>query len=197
MPKDDGGRCGRPRAGSLVEACLIYQRELKSRSLRLIRLSGGSVEDALDLVSDTYLRALTYPKDVGEITNLLGYVLRIMRHIWIDKQRRAQRMIMESLDAMQDDPTRQGEIPTVESDASRIERTERLRQVLNSVESSLTSEEKGLLRAILSGLEIEDVAAELNEDKYRTAARWYGLRAKVIRLARQRIDKSKGKGAGK
>jgi DNA-directed RNA polymerase specialized sigma24 family protein len=171
-----------------------YEGPLRKRALRLAGLAGGNTQDAGDYYQETAYRVLNYSTVFGEINNPLGYMLRVMRNVWIDQQVKANKVHMESLDAMQEDPARRGELPAVAAEVLRFAKNSEFLEELRTVRAAFTRDEKCLLAAVLGGQTLEEIAASSNEDLYRTRARWYKLRAKVKRLIRGRNAQTKKPG---
>lgn len=169
-----------------------YDEHKKSLYDRARRLSNGRLHDAEDLVQETFCRALTYPMNPHEIRNPRGYLLSVMRNVWITRWKKEQQDRMESLDAILNDPARQKEHPIVESEVPRIAKNAELLQRLKNIQAALSRDDKDLLAARLDGQTLEEIAASLNEDKFRTRARWYKLKAKLNRLIKGGNEKTKG-----
>ncbi|WP_157895617.1 RNA polymerase sigma factor [Mycolicibacterium vaccae] len=65
--------------------------------LRIAFRYTGNTYDAEVLIQETYLRAWTSFSSFESGTNVLAWMARIMRHIWIDMHRRATRRPQETL----------------------------------------------------------------------------------------------------
>lgn len=168
-----------------------YGEHKKSLNDRARRLSNGRFHDAEDLVQETFYRALIYPMNPEEIRNPRGYLLRVMRNTWISKWKRERTARTESLDAILDNPALH---PTVEPDVLRIAENNELLEQLSELRGALTHEEKSLLDARLGGQTLEEIAATLNVDEFRTRACWYKLKAKLSRLIKSRNAQTKRMG---
>lgn len=169
-----------------------YDEHKKSLDARARRLSNGRLHDAEDLVQETFCRALIYPMNPEEIRNPRGYLLSVMRNVWITKWTKEQQARMESLDAILSDPARQKEHPAVESEVPRIAKNNEMLEELKNIQAALSHDEKDLLAARLAGQTLEEIAVSLNEDECRTRYRWYKLNAKLKRLIKGRNAKTKG-----
>lgn len=169
-----------------------YEQHQKSLFNRARRLCNGRHHDAQDLVQETVCRALIYPMNPDKVRNPRGYLLSVMRNVWITKWKKERQALMESFDAILGDPTRQKELPAVESDTPRIAKNAELLEQLKDIQAALSQDDKELLTARLEGQTLEEIAAAKNEDLFRTRARWYKLQAKLKRLIKGRNAKTKG-----
>ncbi len=64
--------------------------ELKPRLERFACGLTGNKEDALDLLQDTFLRALTYREKFEDNTNLKAWVFTIMKNTFINENRKSK-----------------------------------------------------------------------------------------------------------
>jgi RNA polymerase sigma factor (sigma-70 family) len=159
----------------------LYQRLI----LRARRLTNDRLSDAEDLVQETVCRVLIYPSNPMEVRTPLGYLLRMMRNIWIDQWVKEKRENTDSLDDILSG-TRH---PTVESDVLRILENEELNDQMSSKLVGLTSREKLLLQLHLEGYKCKDIADTLNEDARITRSDLNAVRAKL----RYRLTKANAK----
>lgn len=171
-----------------------YDEHRKSLQDRGRRLCNGRHHDAEDLVQETFCRALIYPMNPEEIRNPRGYLLCVMRNLWVTKWKREKGALTESLDVILSNSARQKEHPTVEPEVLRIAKNKELLEQLKQLQGALSGDEKRLLAARLKGQTLEDIAAAADEDEFRTRARWYKLKAKLSRLVKSRIAPTKGTG---
>ncbi|MFN8254614.1 MAG: RNA polymerase sigma factor [Bacteroidales bacterium] len=77
---------------------LGYQNNLKGFAYSLV----SDRDDALDLVQETYLKALSYYHKLSDYSNLKVWIMTIMRNLFINKYRRAvkNRNIIEEKQAI-------------------------------------------------------------------------------------------------
>ena len=147
------------------KACVDFMQRLIACALKL---ANGRSYDAEDLVQGTVCRALSYAKDPQEVKSPLGYLLSIMRSIWINEWRKAHTADTESLDellsAKPDDRLHRQVEPAVEPEAERFLENEEYRAELKANMGRLTPREKQLLRLYLEGYNCKEIAAKLNED---------------------------------
>lgn len=168
---------------SILEVCI--PRLIPSA----LRLSNGRIYDAEDLVYETICHVLS--KNPKDIRNPLRYLFRSLRNTWIDTWKKENAANMESLEAIQDDPARQGELPTVEPEVLRIIKNEELLEELKSGQGPLNDDEKFLINSLLEGQTLEEIAAIVGEDECRTKMRWNALKVKL--RYRLRSGKAKAK----
>lgn len=173
------------------KAYIDYYRRLLGHARRLVK---GKTYEAEDLVQEACCRVLTYPKNPAEVINPFGYLKCVMHRVWIAKWKSEKTALMESLEAILSDPTRQKEHPTVEPEILRIAENEGLMEELRIKQGPLTKDEKFLLGSLLEGQTIEDIAATLGEDPCRTKTRWYALLAKLRHRIKNYNDGTKGSG---
>lgn len=189
MPDSDHGDGHDQYSDELGAAYEEHKPRLRRRALRL---ANGNAQEADDLLQDTFLRALSYPNEPGVIINLLAYLLRVMHNSWRDKFKKAQKVRMESLDAIQSDPARQGELPRVEPELPRLAKNEDLLKVLRPTLGPLTAAEKFLLTSFLEENTLEQIAVLVGEDPRLTKVRWNALMAKLRARIKSRSAKTKG-----
>ncbi len=164
-----------------VEACEEFMQRLIAYALTL---ANGRSYDADDLVQETVCRALTYSENPENIKNTLGYLLRMMRNIWITKWRTENKANTESLDELQSKKALKNH-PTVEPDVFRILENQEFTLKLETLPGPLTTREKELLGLYLKGHTCKEIADILNEDVRLTRYDLNAVKSKV----RQRIKK--------
>lgn len=149
------------------------------------RLANGRAYDAEDLVQETACRALIYSRNPEEIRSPAGYLLRMMRNIWVDKWARENTANTESLE----DLLANGRHPTVEPVVQRVLENEELRSRMDAKQGPLSPREKTLLALYMRGYKCKDIAEELNENVRLTRSDLNAVKAKV----RYRLTKAKAK----
>lgn len=173
-----------PHRDYWAEACMNFHRRLASYARSL---TNGRTYDAEDLVQETACRALLYSVNPAEIRNPLGYLLRMMRNVWMDKWARQQVADTATLDEVLNTSSH----PTAEPEAYRsLENKEFTAAVLLKT-AGLAPREKLLLRLYFEGYEPREIAEELGEDLNRVRYNLNAVRAKV----RYRLKAAK-KGVG-
>jgi RNA polymerase sigma factor (sigma-70 family) len=114
-----------------------------------------------DLVQETIVRCLSYAPKPQKIRNPLGYLIRTMRHAWLDDKHKVKA-------ASLDDPTSPEALATerltVEVDPLRSLENEELLKRLYERRGVLASREERLLELLLGGNTNEEIAQELGED---------------------------------
>lgn len=164
-----------------TKACEDFMQRLIAFAMKL---ANGRSYDADDLVQETVLHALNCSKDPGEVKNHLGYLLRIMRNIWITTWHKEGTAIKESLDEPQDTKVLKNQ-PTVAPEVFRILRNEELAEAMRVILGTLAPREKSLLKLYLQGYKCKEIAEIVNEDVRLTRSDLNAVRTKV----QQRIKK--------
>jgi RNA polymerase sigma factor (sigma-70 family) len=164
-----------------TKACEDFLQRLIAYALRL---ANGRSCDADDLVQETRLHALSCSKDPREVKNPLGYLLRIMRNIWITKWHKEGTAHTESLDELQNTMTLKNH-PTVAPEVFRILENEELVQAVRIMLGTLLPREKSLLKLYLEGYKCHEIARILEEDERLTRSDLNAVKTKV----RQRIKR--------
>jgi RNA polymerase sigma factor (sigma-70 family) len=175
MRREEGDRTNNQYALYWTKVCEDFMQRLIAYALRL---ANGRAYDAEDLVQETICRALVYSKNPEEIKNPLGYLLRIMRNIWITKWRKENTANMESLDTLQNTKTLKNH-PTVAPEVFRILENEELAESLRVLPGPLTTREKLLLGLYLKGYNCKEMGQILNEDARVTRSDLNAVRSKV------------------
>jgi RNA polymerase sigma factor (sigma-70 family) len=163
-----------------------FQQPLSARARRL---ANGRLYDAEDYMQETFCRALTYARDPEEISNPLGYLLRVMRHVWIDKWASEQTGITDSLEELLSGDRPRNAEPAMESDIQRILENEQLRAKMEVQQGPLNSREKLLLKLHLEGYKCKEIAKKLNEDVRLTRSDLNAVRTKIRYRLRNRLEK--------
>ena len=143
-----------------ANACQESMQRLHTYAMRL---ANGRSYDAEDLVQETICRALTYSKEPESIRNPLGYLLRMLRSIWITKWHKENTANMKSLDELQSESGLKN-YPAVEPDVFRILENEEFALKLKAIPGPLTAREKELLKLYLEAYSCKEMAELLNED---------------------------------
>lgn len=164
-----------------TKACEDFMQRLIAYAMRL---ANGRSYDADDLVQETVLHALNCSKDPGEVRNPLGYLLRMMRNIWITSWRKDGTAVTESWDEIQNTKALKNQ-PTVAPEVFRILKNEELAKSMRGILGTLGPREKSLLKLYLEGYKCNEIAEILNEDVRLTRSDLNAVRTKV----QQRIKK--------
>lgn len=161
MANDDGDHIRNHYRPYLEKTYKDFYQPLFSRARRL---ANGRLHDAEDLMQETFCRALIYPRNPEEISNPLGYLLRIMRNAWRDKWVKENAAVTDSLDELLNRDGPRAAEPAIESDIQRILENEELMAEMKVKQGPLTSREKLLLKLHLEGFKCKEIAARLSED---------------------------------
>jgi len=162
------------------------------------RLAPNNAYEAEDLAQETVCRALTYSKNPKEISNPFGYLLRVMRNVWIDKRVHEHRETTESLDELLNSDRARFSEPAIEPDILRILENEELMARMKVMKGPLTKREWLLLKLYLEGFSCEEIAAKLDEDVRLTRSDLNAVRTKVrYRLQNKFKAKTKGSSLGR
>lgn len=165
-----------------TKACEDFMQRLIAYALRL---ANGRSYDADDLVQETVLHALNCSKDPSEVKNPLGYLLRIMRNIWITGWHKEGAVKAESLDELQNTKALKNH-PTVAPEVFRILKNEELVKAMRVILRTLAPREKNLLKLYLEGYKCNEIADILAEDVRITRSDLNAVRTKVQqRIKRQ------------
>jgi RNA polymerase sigma factor (sigma-70 family) len=160
---------------------------LCSRARRL--LTNGNTEEAEDVVSEAYLRAIRYVKYPEAIVNLFGYLWMTATRVFIVKRRRENSLNMDSLEGLM----RAGRDPKVEPEVFRILESKEFEERMAAGQGPLSPREKQLLVLHLKGHSCDEIAAALGEDARLTRYDLNKVRVKV----RYRLKRAKGKSSGR
>jgi RNA polymerase sigma factor (sigma-70 family) len=165
MSKNDPSNSRDQYALYWIKVCEAFIQGLIAHALKL---ANGRRSDADDLVQETVCRILMYPKNPEKIRSPFGYLLAIMRNIWITRWRKQGTTKMESLDELlskeaQQKPHRNVE-PAIEPDVLRILENDEHKAELRAKQGPLTSREEFLLKSHLEGYTCKEIAGKLNED---------------------------------
>lgn len=170
------------------KACQEFMPRLIACALRL---ANGRIYDSEDLVQGTVLRALMYAKDPQETRSPFGYLLSIMRSLWITKWHKEDTAKTDSLDELLSKEAQQHQHssaePAVESDILQILENDELRAEIRAKQGPLTPRETLLLALYLEGYKCKEIADKLNEDVGRVRSDLNAMRTKV----RNRLIKGK------
>ena len=150
-------------------------------------LANGRTYDAEDLVQETACRALSCSKEPCEIMNPAGYLLRIMRNIWIDKWAGENSANMESLEKLLD----AGRHPAVEPVVEQSLESRELQDEMSVRGGPLTPRESLLLELHLRGYNCKEIAERLGENVRLTRSDLNAVKSKV----RYRLTKRRAKAA--
>lgn len=171
--KDNDGR--REQYRPFWEAvCVEFYLRLISKARRL---TNGKTHDAEDLAQETVFRVLHYSPNPDKIKNHLNYILRAMRHAWMDKWRHDQAAKTDSFEELEE--TKRLNHPAVEPDVLRILENKELLKLLKDNHGPLTNREMFLLTKHLEGYDCAEIAAMLGEDERIVRADLNAVRAKV------------------
>lgn len=179
MNREEGDHANNQYALYWTQVCEDFMQRLTAYALRLVN---GRTYDADDLVQETIYRALLYSKNPQEIKNPLGYLLHIMRNIWITKWHKENSANMDSLEALQNTKAWKNH-PTVAPDVLRTLESEELAKLLRVLLKPLTAREKRLLKLYFKGYSCKEAAEILKEDVRLTRSDLNAVKSKV----RQRI----------
>jgi len=128
---------------------LGYQKNLKGFAYSLV----SDRDEALDLVQETYLKALSYHHKLSDYSNLRVWIMTIMKNIFINKYRRTvkARNIMDEKQAIMTDSDKG--FDTVDSYYTQNE--------LNKVVNKLKNEIKEPFVMYVDGFKYAEIAEEL------------------------------------
>jgi RNA polymerase sigma factor (sigma-70 family) len=143
-----------------------------------MRLANGRSYDADDLVQETVLHALNCSKDPTEVKKPVGYLLRIMRNIWITKWHDEHTANTESLDELQDLKATKNH-PTEDPLVFRILENQEFAEAMRVILISLNPREKSLLKLYLQGYKCDEIAQIMIEDVRVTRSDLNAVRTKV------------------
>jgi RNA polymerase sigma factor (sigma-70 family) len=173
-----------------VQVCEAFIQRLRVYALRL---ANGRLSDAEDLMQETVCRILMHPQNPVKVRNPSGYLLCIMRNIWITKWRKEGAAKLESLDELLSKATEENQhrsvAPAVEPDTLRILENNELKAKLRAMQGLLKPREKRLLSLYLDGYKHDEIAAVLGEDVRVIRSDLNAVRAKVsqrLRTAKKR-----------
>jgi RNA polymerase sigma factor (sigma-70 family) len=165
MTEDDSTNNRNPHLSFWEKICVDLKDTLKTKALRL---ANGRVQDAEDLVQGTVCRILMYPRNPQKIRSPRGYMLVVMRNLWIDKEDRERNKITDSLDELLSKEAEQKQRhkvePAIEPAALRILENNELRARMRVKQGSLTAREELLLEWHLEGYNRKEIAEKLGED---------------------------------
>jgi RNA polymerase sigma factor (sigma-70 family) len=155
-----------------------------------LRLTNGRRWEAEDLAQGTVCRILQYPKDPNEIKSPLGFLLTIMRRLWITKWHKEKTASTESLDELlsteAEQRSRPSVEPAVEPEVLQILENNELRAKLSANQGPLTPREKLLLKLYLEGYTCAEIADKLHEDVRLVRSDLNATRTKVRSRLRKR-----------
>lgn len=165
MTEDDSTNNRNPHLPFWEKICVDLKDTLKTKALRL---ANGRVQDAEDLVQGTVCRILMYPRNPQKIRSPLGYLLVVMRHLWIDKERKERNKKTDSLDELLSKEAKQKQRrkvePAIEPAALRILENNELRARMRAKQGRLTAREELLLAWHFEGYNCKEIAEKLGED---------------------------------
>lgn len=159
--------------------CVVAQHRLTLFARQLVHGDSFEVEN---LVQDTIYRVLRYPKNPQHISNILGFLFRVMRNRWIDTVKKRSRLVTVSLDDPVDGKALARRLPPVPPEALRNLENQELWSVFQANQRSLTPREKRVITLYICGYGCEEIAAvlgvsvgtikvELNRVRTKVAAR--------------------------
>lgn len=181
MTREEGDHTANPYDLYWTKVCEDFMQRLIAYALRLVN---GRTYDADDLVQETICRALLYSKNPEEIKNPLGYLLRMMRNIWIKKWHKENTAHMESLETLQQTKALKNH-PTVAPEVFRLLENEELAEALKILLRALTTRERRLLKLYLQGYSCKEMAQRLDEDVRLTRSDLNAVKTKVrLRIKR-------------
>ena len=169
---------------------LFWERAYLKYFVRLCALAArvltkGNAEDAEDLVSEAFRRAMTYVKNTAAIESVYAYLWMVVKRLSYSKPTGANSFSMINLDDLAEDEQHPSVEPTAESDLETRELFDRLYANLGP----LTPREMLLLKLFLSGYTPKEAAAQLDEDVRITRVDINALKAKL----RYRLQKGRAK----
>lgn len=135
-----------------------FRKELVALEPNLLRFAKSLTsnnEDAMDLLQETYLRALTFQSSYKENTNLKAWTFTIMRNTFINNYRRLSRR--KTTFDNTDDQRIINSRPTEQAADSRVGHNE----LLTAVES-LSDEFRIPFQMLTSGYKYREIADELD-----------------------------------
>lgn len=146
---------------------------LEPNLLRFARSLTGNNEDALDLLQETYLRALTFQSSFKENTNLKAWTFTIMRNSFINNYRRLSRR-QTSFDNSEDQHILNGKPDDLAADM-RVGHNE----IINAIEG-LTDEFRIPFEMHTEGYKYREIAEELDLCIGTVKSRIYFSRQKLM-----------------
>jgi RNA polymerase sigma factor (sigma-70 family) len=164
-----------------------HYKPLCSRARR--RLTDGDADEAEDVISEAFMRAMRYVRLPEVIVNLRGYLWTTAKHVLFAKRARENTKHMDSLDQMRES----GFDIAVEPEVFRVLDNEEYRDTMSVRLGPLNDREKQLLVLHLQGYTCDEIAATMGEDVRVTRSDLNGVRAKV----RYRLSRAKVKGSGR
>ena len=171
----EGDHTANPHALYWTKVCEEFMQRLIAYALRLVN---GRSYDADDLVQETLLHALHCSKDPAEVKQPVGYLLRIMRNIWITKWRDEHAANTTSLDELQDTKATKNH-PTEDPVVFRILENQEFVEAMRIILISLNPREKSLLKLYLQGYNCGEIAEIMIEDVRVTRSDLNAVRTKV------------------
>lgn len=178
----EGDHTINPHALYWTRACEAFMQRLIAYAMKL---ANGRSYDADDLVQETVLHALNCSKDPGEVANPLGYLLRIMRNIWITKWHKEGTANVESLDDLQNTKATKNH-PSVAPDVFRILENQEFLEAIRIILRTLAPREKTLLKLYLKGYKSDEISEILQEDVRITQSDLNAARTKVQQRIRRK-----------
>lgn len=175
MNQEEGDHANNQYALYWTQVCEDFMQRLIAYALRLVN---GRTYDADDLVQETIYRALLYSRNPQDITNPLGYLLRMMRNIWVTKWRKENSANMDSLETLQNTKSWKNH-PTVAPEVLRHLENEQLAKLLRILLKPLNAREKRLLVLYLKGYNCKEMAQILTEDVRLTRSDLNAVKSKV------------------
>lgn len=146
----------RARKGDLAAFSQLvsqYQRPLTAKAMSCLR----NLEDADDLVQETFLRAFRSLRSFRDDTRFGPWLYRILRNLVIDRSRKAWREIDGAEDALS---TLESEARNPEQDVLAAELSERVQKVLDAYPEG---RQKEIFRMrFQQGLPIQEIAQRLD-----------------------------------
>ena len=188
MNKDDSNNSRSQHRPFWEKTCEKLHQRLTAKALWL---ANGRSYDAEDLVQETVLRALTYLRNPNDITNALGYLLSIMRNIWITRWHKEGTANTVSLDELLSNEAQQNQRrsvePAVEPDVLQFLENNERKAEMRAKQGKLTPREKLLLKLYLECYNCKEIADKLHEDVRLVRSDLNAVRTKV----RSRLIKAK------
>ena len=147
---------------------LGYQKNLKGFAYSLV----ADRDEALDLVQETYLKAISYHEKLSDYSNLKVWIMTIMKNIFINKYRRSvkNRNILNEKQAVMTE--RDKGFDSVDSYYTQNE--------LNNVVNQLKNEIKEPFMMYVDGFKYAEIAEEMGINIGTVKSRIFAARRRLM-----------------